>query len=131
MDLKEIFAPLAQNVAVDLNGAPAAETVLYTIPAAKIGMPAFLILHGFSAACGTAVITVGKSGGSCDEFLGDQTLTNIAAAGDYLILMPIPHGTAKKLVEFAAAEEITIEITTAEGGALACEADVYGRLKDA
>ena len=131
MDLKEIFAPLARDVEVDLNGAPAAETVLYEIPTGKLGTPVFIVLHDFSAACGTAVITVGKSGGACEEFLGDQTLTNIAAAGDYVILMPVPNATPVKLVEFAAGEEITIEITTAEGGALTCEADVYGRIKDA
>ena len=131
MDLKEIFGPLAYDVEVDLNGVAPAETVLYKIPTGKLGTPVFLVLHDFSAACGTAVITVGKSGGACDEFLGNQTLTNIAAAKDFLILQPVPNATPAKLVEFAAGEEIAIEITTAEGGALTCKADVYGRLKDA
>jgi len=131
MDLKELLAPLAKDVAVNLNQANGTEISIYTIPTGKVGLPIAIVLHDFSAAVSNAVITVGKTGGSCDEFLSDQTLTNISAAGDFLILMPVPAAIPVKLVEFAAAEVIGIEITTTEGSALTCKADVYGRLRDA
>jgi len=121
---------LAEDVAIDLNGAPAAETTLYTVPAGYQFYPTKIILRDFSAACTTAVITLGITGGTCDEFLGDQTLTNITAgfADEILILQPIPNATPVASVILDAAEVLGLEITTAEGGALTCVADVFGKL---
>jgi hypothetical protein len=116
---------------VDLNGAPAAETSLYTVPTDKIFIPTMIILDEFSAAVTAAVITAGIGGGDCDEFLGNITLTNIDGTTSYVILQPIPAATPVELIHLAAGESFSIEITTAEGSALTCKAEVLGILKAA
>ena len=116
---------------VDLNGTPGDETNLYTVPEDKDFYASMIILDEFSAACTAAVITCGIAGGSCDEFLGDQTLTNISGTSGYLILMPIPNATAVECTKIAAGETFAIEITTAEGSALTCRAEILGILKPA
>lgn len=119
---------MADPVQVDLNGGAATETALYANPtgSGKTFIPVLVIAKNFSAACTTAVVTFGKTGGACDEFLGDQTLTNISAAGDALIIMPVPAATTAMIEEFAAGDTFGVEITTAEGGALTCDMIVFG-----
>lgn len=126
--LRELFAPLVRDVAIDLNGGGDTETDLYFTPTGYKAVPVFIILHSFSAAVTASVITIGKKGGVCNEFLGDQTLNKISATGRYLILQPVPTAQPTELYEFAAGETIALEITANEGGVLTCKADVYGRL---
>jgi len=116
---------------IDLNAAADTETNLYTTPADKDFYPIMIILDEFSAACTTAVITAGIAGGDCDEFLGDQTLTNISGTSSYVILMPVPNATPAECTKIAAGETFAIEITTPEGSALTCRAEVLGLLKPA
>ena len=125
---KKLLGCVVENVAINLNQAATTEIDLFLFPTGTKGTPITIVLHSFSAAVTASVVTIGKKGGACEEFLGDQTLTNIAAAGDYVILQPIPNATPVKLVEFAAGETIALEITTDEGGALTCKADVYSKL---
>ena len=90
-------------------------------------------MHTFSADSTNAVVTFGKTGGSCDEFLGDQTLTGIT--GDFatqaLKLLPVPAATPVAIPYFAATEVFAMEITTAAGVACTCTVEVWGRLIDA
>lgn len=117
---------------VDLNAAPGTEVSLYTAPTLKDFYPILVILDEFSAACTTAVVTLGITGGNCDEFLGNQTLSNISAGTTkYLILQPIPNATPVELTKIAAGASFGIEITTAEGGALTCKGEVLGFQKAA
>ncbi len=116
---------------VDLNAAADTETSLYTVQTGKDFYPAFVILDEFSAACTTAVVTFGKTGGTCDEFLGNTTLTNISGTSGYLICMPIPNATPVECTKIAAGESFGIEITTPEGSALTCRAEVLGLAKEA
>jgi hypothetical protein len=116
---------------VDLNGAPAAETSLYTVPTGFIFIPVMIILDEFSAAVTAAVITAGIGGGDCDEFLGNITLTNIDGTSSYVILQPVPSSTPVELIHLTAGQSFSIEITTAEGSALTCKAEVLGLRKTA
>jgi len=116
---------------VDLNGAGGTETVLYTVPAGYIFMPVIVILDEFSAACTTAVVTIGIGGGDCDEFLINQTLTNVSGTTSYVILQPVPNATPVECIHLTAGQTLSIEITTAEGSALTCKAEVLGLRKPA
>jgi len=128
---EKTLSMLASVENCDLNAAADTEGVLYATPTGKKMEPAMVILHSFSAGCSAAVITFGKSGGSCDEFLGNQTLTNISAAGDFCTCMPIPSATPAKGVTFDAGDEFAYEITTAEGSALTCTMELIGKERDA
>ena len=131
-DAKEnVLALLSSTALCDLNAVAGTEKSLYTVPAGKECVIDHIIMREFSAACGTAVVTFGKTGGTCDEFLGDQTLTNISGTGDYLIVSPVPNATPPKAEFFTAAQVFAMEITTAEGSALTCTVDVFGYLYDA
>lgn len=118
--------------ACDLNAAVGTEKKLCpAVPTGKILIIDHIIMDEFSAACTTAVVTFGKAGGSCDEFLGNQTLTNISGTGDYLIIRPVPHATSPKAEFFTAGQEFAMEITTAEGSALTARVKVFGHYDDA
>jgi hypothetical protein len=122
---------LSRTTGVDLNAAADTEKGLYTCPTGKKGIPVLVVAHTFSAACAAAVGTFGETGGSCDEFLGDQTLTNISGTGDYLIIQPVPNATPPKGVILDAGDVFGYEVTTAEGSALTCVMDVFGYEYDA
>ena len=123
---------VGQEDGCDLDAANGTEKDLVpAVPTGKIFNPIMVILDEFSAACGTAVVTFGIAGGNCDEFLGDQTLTSISAAGDFVVCMPIPAATPVKQHSLVAGEVFAMEITTKEGSALTCRASVMGIYKNA
>lgn len=124
------IALAAGDVSVDLNGVAGTETVLYTVPTNSIYMYFALMLTEFSAAVTAAVVTVGIGGGDCDEF-GTYTLTNVSGTTKYVILQPVPAATPVGLTILTAGQTVSIEITTAEGSALTCKAEVLGLRKAA
>lgn len=131
---KEKTLSLLGSVTVDLAAAADTEKVLYTVPSGKKAIPVLVVAREFDEAVDEAVVTLGKSGGACDEFLGDQTLTNITAgfADECLFLQPIPNATPVAALTLDAAEEFACEITTAETtGAATCIMDVFGYEYDA
>ena len=128
------IALIGQEDACDLDAANGTEKKLCpACPTGKIFIPDHVVMDEFSAACGTAVVTFGIAGGNCDEFLGDQTLTNIGAgyAAEVLILRPIPNATPAASCKLTAGEEFAMEITTKEGSALTARIDVFGHYKNA
>lgn len=134
LDVLEAAIALASgDNSVDLNAAADTETALYANAAGsgKDFYPVLILLTEFSAAASTAVVTFGKTGGSCDEFLGNTTLSNISGTSGYLICMPVPAATPAECTKIAPGDTFGIEITTAEGSALTCKAEVLGLLKDA
>ncbi len=97
-------------------------------------IPVLLILCDFDEAVDEAVITAGKTGGACDEFVGNRTLTAVGAgfADEALLIGPIPNATPVTSLILDAAESFGVEITTAETtGAATCTAEVWGRERDA
>ncbi|MCE5185067.1 MAG: hypothetical protein LLF76_02960 [Planctomycetaceae bacterium] len=122
------IACVAEGVAVDLTAAADTETVLYTVPSGYQFIPLMAVMRGWSEDPGAAVVTLGKAGGNCDEFLGNQTLSNITAsfADQAAILQPIPSATPAASVILDAVEQLAIEITTQGTGN--CKVDVFGRL---
>ena len=133
-DAKEkVISLLSSTAAVDLNGAGGTETSLYTVPTGKKLIVDHVVLHTFSADTGNAVVTFGKTGGTCDEYLGDQTLSGITAsyATQSLRLTVVPNATTVVQALFTATQVFAVEITTAAGSGCTCTVEVWGHLIDA
>ncbi|HAL45502.1 MAG: hypothetical protein A2Y12_08830 [Planctomycetes bacterium GWF2_42_9] len=128
------FAPsvvLLSSTSVNLNAAADTETVLYTVPTGKKLIVEKVVIRGLSASAALAVITLGKGGGACDEFLGNQTLSNLNGATKAAILQAIPNATPVAQTILAATETFSSEITTAAGSACTAIFDLFGILIDA
>ncbi len=128
-DIKEkAIALISSTASCDLDAANGTEKSLYTVPAGKTLVVTKVILHTFSADALAAVLTFGKTGGTCDEYLGDQTLTGITAsyATQALRLTVVPNATPVVQSLFTAAQVFAMEITTKAGSACTCTIDVYG-----
>jgi len=131
---KEKVLSLLGYATVDLAAAAAVEVVLYTTPTGKQMIPILLIACDFDEAVDESVITAGKGGGDCDEFVGNTTLTNVGAgfADECLHIMPIPNATPVASLVLDAGETFAVEITTQETtGAATCTMEVWGRERDA
>ena len=121
-------ALLARVTGVDLNAVAA--TTLYTVPAGKKLVVHYLVIRELSADADIAVCTFGKVGALTD-FLAAQTLSGLDAAAAAGILMPIPHATTPKRIEYVATNVFQIDVTTAAGAPCTCTIEVFGTLMDA
>jgi len=131
MDLKEVScALLASKAAVDLNAAADTETVLFVVPTGKKAVIHKVVIRSMSANATAAVITLGKGGGSCDEFLGNQTLSGLSGTTKAAILQPVPNATPVVQTVLNTGESFSSEITTAAGAACTATFDVFGHLYD-
>jgi len=131
---KEKVLCLLGSEIIDLAASAGTEVSLYTTLSGKQMIPVLLILCDFDEAVDEAVITAGKTGGDCDEFVGDRTLTNITAgfADECLQIAPIPNATPLASLILDAGESFGVEITTPETtGAATCRAEIWGRERDA
>ncbi len=77
MDFNKECISLVGSATVDLNAAADTEVALYTVPSAREFIPDSVVPCDLSADALAAVITLGKAGGSCDEFLGDTALAGL------------------------------------------------------
>lgn len=111
--LKEKAISLLSTTTVSL--ASATQTTLYTVPAGKsCVLHCAVIVAGADAS--TSTVTIGQNGALTD-WLGTQTLSNLDAANDAVILMPVPNATPAKLKLYATGTLIKIDVTSAVGGA--------------
>jgi hypothetical protein len=108
------------------------QTTIYTVPAShRCVLDKVMIVSGATASP-TAVITIGKQGTATD-FVGAQTLTNLAAQYDCVQILPVPHATVPvKTKSYAATSVIEIDVTTADAdGGTDNKVLVFGTLYDA
>jgi hypothetical protein len=122
---------LLSSVTVNLNAAADTETVLFTVPTGKKLIVDKVVIRGLSATAAASVITLGKGGGACNEFLGDQTLSNLDGVTKAAVLQAIPNATPVAQTILAAAETFSCEITTAAGSTCTATFDVFGYLINA
>ena len=101
---------------------------LYTVPTGKVFVPVMAVLRA-DASANTSVVTLGRVGALTD-FLAAQTLSNVDAAGDMCIMMPVPNATPVTLKTYVADVVFQIDITTGNGGAVNY-VDLFGYLVDA
>jgi fatty acid/phospholipid biosynthesis enzyme len=129
MELNEIaIKKLATVTGVNLNGAPTTETTLFTVPPSKTAIITHVVIRSLSASAASAVITLGITGGACNEFLGSQTLTNLNGTTKAAILQPVPNATPVAQTLITAGNSFGVEIGTAHGSAVTATFDVFGYL---
>ncbi len=93
------------------------QTTIYTVPTGlRLIIDKIIIIAGATASP-TAIVSFGQNGATTD-FVGNQTLTNLAAQFDVVQIMPIPNSTPVKTKSYAAATVIEADVTTndADGG---------------
>ena len=90
-------------------------TALYTVPAGKRCILDRAVIIA-AADAGTTTVTIGQVGALTD-FLGTQTLSNLDAQYDAVVLMPIPNATPVKIKSYAATTVIQIDVGAHAGSA--------------
>ena len=125
-DLKEISDSLLSTTTVSFQSTGA--TTLYTVPSGKRCVLAYARVICGTAASTTAVITFGQVGALTD-FLGSQTMTNLAAQYDAVICAPIPAATPVKTKSYAATTIIQMNVGTADAdGSADATVMLYGTI---
>jgi hypothetical protein len=128
-DLKEYAISLiAQETDVDFN--TDTDLTLYTVPAGKVFVPMAICISNASATFGSAVVSFGQSTAKTD-FLGNQTLSGVNAAGDACWCLPVPNATAVGIVTYTAGEIFVMDRVTAAGSAATADVNVFGFIYDA
>jgi hypothetical protein len=93
-----------------------ADTVLYTVPPnKKLILTKAVVIAGADAGA-TTTISIGQSILTSD-FIPANTLSNLDAANDVVLLQPIPNTTPLKNKAYAAGSVISCTVGTASGGA--------------
>ena len=128
-DLRENgCALLSSTAAVDLN--TASDTDCYVVPVGKKCVVHYVVIRNLSANATNTVAMFGQGAGFTD-FVGNQTLSGLNAAGSAGVIMPIPNATTVEIQEYTAGEIFSIDVTTVASIACTCTVDVYGSLADA
>ena len=92
------------------------DTVLYTVPAAiRCVLTKAVVVAGADAGA-TTTMSIGANGAETD-FVGVQTLSNLDAANDAVIIMPVPNATPVKIKSYNAAVVIDARVANQSGGA--------------
>lgn len=102
----------ATTVALNAN----ADTTIYTVPTGRRCILAFAILVAGADAGATTQLSIGANGTETD-FIPANTLSNLDAANDAVILMPVPNTTPAKTKSYAATTVIQAQVTNQSGGA--------------
>lgn len=112
------------------QGAAGTETALYVVPTGKTAIITHVVLRTISASMATCVVTFGATGGSCDEFRGNVTLTNLDGTTKYAVIhmQDSTRNTPDGGVILAAAASFGIEVTTADADGGTATIDVFGYL---
>lgn len=122
------LAMVAQVLADDFN--VTTDLTLFTVPVGKEFTPFGVCISKASADLANSVVSVGQSGAKTD-FLGNQTLSNVNAAGDACWLLPIPAATPVGIVTYTAGEVVVMDHVTAAGGGATADVSLFGFLNNA
>jgi len=114
VDLKEKAVALLSTTTISL--AADADTTLYTVPAGKRCVLSHAVLVAADDAGATTTITIGQSGATAD-FLAANTLSNLDAQYDAVVVRPIPNLTPLKSKSYAAATVIKATVASQSGAA--------------
>jgi len=114
------------TIALDGN----ADTVIYTVPTAKVCVLSHAILVAGDDAGATTTIAIGQAGAETD-FLAANILSNLDAALDAVVLRPIPNTTPLKSKAYAAATIIEAQVGSQSGSATDSTLLLFGTLYDA
>ena len=93
-----------------------ADTTLYTVPAGKRCVLSHAMVVAAADAGATTTISIGANGAETD-FIPANTLSNLDAQYDSVILQPIPNTTPLKIKSYAAATIIEAQVASQSGAA--------------
>lgn len=113
-NLKEKAITLLSATTVALNAD--ADTTIYTVPTGKRCVLHSAILVAGADAGATTTISIGADGAETD-FIPANTLSNLDAQYDAVILKPIPNTTPLKNKSYAAGTVIQAKVASQSGGA--------------
>lgn len=114
-DLKEKAITLLSSSSVSF--AADADTILYTVPTGKWCILSHAIVVAGADAGATTTISIGQNTAETD-FIPANTLSNLDAQYDTVILKPIPNTTPLKNKAYTAATVIEARIASQSGGAV-------------
>lgn len=92
------------------------DTVIFTVPTGKRCVLTKAIVVAGADAGATTTLAIGQNGAETD-FIPANTLSNLDAADDAVILVPIPNTTPLKNKSYAAGTVIEAQVGTNSGGA--------------
>ena len=113
-ELNTLSAALLSTTTIALNAN--ADTTIYTVPTGKRCVLSHAVLVAGADAGATTTIAIGADGAETD-FIPANTLSNLDAQYDSVILRPIPNTTPLKSKSYAAGTVIQAQIGTQSGGA--------------
>jgi hypothetical protein len=113
-DLKEKACTLLSATTVSL--AADADTTIYTVPVGKRCILSHAILVAGADAGVTSTIAIGADSAETN-FIPANTLSNLDAQYDAVILKPIPNTTPLKSKSYAAGTVIQAQVASNSGGA--------------
>lgn len=93
-----------------------ADTTIYTVPTGVRCVLSHAVVVAGSDAGATTTIAIGADGTETD-FIPANTLSNLDAANDAVILRPIPNTTPLKSKSYAAGTVIQAQVGSQSGGA--------------
>lgn len=111
--LNQLASTLLSTTTVALNAN--ADTTLYTVPSGKRCVLTHAVIVA-GADAGTTTLSIGADGAETD-FVPVQTLSNLDAANDTVIIMPVPNTTPTKTKSYAAGTVIQAQVTNQAGSA--------------
>lgn len=111
--LNTLASALLSATIVALNAN--ADTTLYTVPTGKRCVLTHALLVA-GADAGTTTISIGADGTETD-FIPVNTLSNLDAQYDAVVLMPVPATTPTKTKSYAGGTVIQAQVTNQAGGA--------------
>jgi hypothetical protein len=82
---------------------------LYTVPAGKTCILAFAFIRADADFADNGEFTIGSGAGAID-FVGTTHIDNLDAAGDVILMAPVPSATPAKLKAYAAATVISLDV---------------------
>ena len=112
LNTKSITLLSATTVALNAN----ADTTLYTVPTGKRCVLECAVIVAGADAGATTQLSIGADGAETD-WLAANTLSNLDAQYDAVILRPIPNTTPLKSKSYAAGTVIQAQVTNQSGGA--------------
>ena len=127
-DVVEVASGLLSDTAIaDLSAV--ADTTVYTVPTGKVLVLNFAYLRAAGDVGADLVCSIGQAGAETD-FVGNTNGDNLDAAGDMILMAPVPSATPATLKTYAAGTVIEFSVSVA-GNAVAGRLFLYGTLYDA
>lgn len=113
-DIRENVISRLSTTTIALNAD--GDTVLFTVPSGKRCLLTHAVLVAGADAGATTTLSIGANGAETD-FIPANTLSNLDAQYDTVVLQPVPNTTPAKTKSYAAGTVIEAQVANQSGGA--------------